>query len=217
MITQMLDVDNPQVCHSVMIGAKRNQIIEIILASIGNRCDVVNVDMKVKSTYGTFVIVPHHDLLFKEFPPATLPTTIQVGYLWIAFCEAVAVAVIALLNLTWKSIQRSTASVTTHGHAVYTPRLCRHALPLYVALALAARHLCLGRVCIKCLSTNGAGAPFFASAIIAVIGPSVLMGIDIPVLQRRIPLTGNLFAAPARTVDRTGIIDASCHGSIIHA
>lgn len=214
MITQVINVDYAQVGHSMMIGAKCNQVIEGVSTARANGGDVMDVDVKVKATDYTPIAISHHGLFFDKAPLAAAPVPIQVRYFGDARAHANPIAVVPFLDLAWEFVKRAATMGARNGHAVSASRFGRHALPLYVTLALAACYLVFAAPFLEGVTAYGAGVLFFAAPVMAVVLAAVLMGIDVSVLAL---FARDNFATTTSTVKRFLGVVCCCHKSIIHA
>ena len=214
----MFNTDNALVGHSMMIGAKGNQVIEGVSTPICKGGDVVDMNVKIKPANSAPVIITNHGLLFNELPFAALPIPIQMACFRYARRQTITIAIITLLNLAREFINGATAIGARYGHFVLSPCGRCKALPFDIALALSASDLYLGGEGCKRLTTDGAGTGFLPSPVIAIVRASVLMGVYVSVLAGSlVRLERDYLAAPTGTIDNIRLFLFRRHKSIIHA
>lgn len=213
----MLDVDYLLIGHSMMIGAKGNQVVKGVCTSILEWCNVMYVNMEVEATNDTAIVVPNHGLLLDKFPFPTLPIPIHVTSFWDAYRQAVTIAIVFVFELARKLLNLSAAVCAIHFYFNVSSCLSGQSLPFDVALVPTAGHLNLRRVGVDFSGANRAGTFFFTAAIVTIVCAAMLVFVDVSVLLRRMLFTRNNLPTSASTINNFVIQDVSYHKSIIHA
>lgn len=214
----MLDTDNTLICHSMMIGAKGNQVIEGVSPSACKRGNVVNMDMKIKPADDAAIIVTKHSLLFDEFPFPTLPSSVQMGGLRHTRGHAITIAIVTFLNLAREFVKSATTISARYSNFILPSCGCCKALPFDVAVTIPASDLNLGWESGKRFAADRTGAGFFPTSVIAIMHASVLMGVYESILAAPfVRFKGNHLAASTGAIDRIVLFLLCRHKSIIHA
>ena len=217
-ISEMFDVDDIQIGHSMMIGAKGNQVVKRICAALCKGRDVVYMHMVIEPADNALVVIPQHGLLFNKLPFAALPVPIHVRKLWVGIGKALSIAIVTFLHLAREFLNFPAAIVTGNSNFISAAGRCRHALPFKIASPIPASYPVNAGVFLKRLTTNRAGDSFLAAPVIAVVLSSVLMVLDISVLSTWGLALWNNFTATARAINGLfGVDMIGVHKSIIHA
>lgn len=217
-VAQMLDVNDFPICHSMMIRTKGYQVAKVVSPTTGEGCDVVDMDMKIKSANSAPIVIADHGLLFDELPFPAVPVAIKMTGFGDTGSQTIAVAIIALLYLAGEFVNSATTIGARYGDLVLTARGRRQSLPLDIALAFTASYLYLGWVGNKAIAANGAGTSLFSTAIVTIVLASMLMGLYVPVLLSTLADFGrDYFAAATGAIDNIGLLLFGHHKSIIHA
>lgn len=217
-ISEMLDVDDIQIGHSMMIGAKGNQVIKRICAALRKGRDVVYMHMVIEPADNALVVIPHHGLLFNELPFPALPVPIHVRKFWVGIGKALSIAIVTLLHLAREFLDFPATIVTGNGNFISAACRCRHALPLKITSPISASYLVNTGVFLKRLATDRTRNGFFAAPIVAVVYTPVLMVLDVFSLSIFGLARRNNFTATARAINGLlGVDLIGVHKSIIHA
>lgn len=175
----MLDIYDTKVSQIMMIGAKCNQICNIVRAVFGTGRDMVNLDENIKTTYHTAIVITYQGLTSVILIFAASPVAITRTSFWIVLSKAIFVAIVSFFNLARKQAQFIITIGTINLDFVYTSGASDESLPFAITRWATTRCTNLRGPSIERFATYRASSFFLASAIVAVMLTTVLMGIDI--------------------------------------
>lgn len=214
----MFDVDDIEIGHSMMIGAKGYQVIKRICATLRKGCNVMHMHMVIEPADSALVAIPHHGLLFNKLPFAALPIAVHVRDFGVRIGKALSIAVVSFLDLAGKFPEFLAAIVAGNGNFISAAGRRCQALPFEIASPIPASHLVIRGPFFKGFPADRAGYGFFAAPVIPVVRSSVLVMLNVPCLSiSRLALGDNFAATTCAINGLLGLGMVSIHKSIIHA
>jgi len=72
----MININQPQICHPMMIGTKRNQIGRFIRTAFSAWSDVMNVHNKIKAANYTTMVISNFSLCTPVLMAAPVPIAV---------------------------------------------------------------------------------------------------------------------------------------------
>lgn len=184
-----------------MIWAKSNQVGKLVRATIGNRCDVMDLDIELETANDALVIVPQQNLFADKPPFTTLPVAIQVVLFREVCSQAKAIAEVPFFHLARILPEFLPAIRALYGDLVFATRRGSKSLPLSVALIAAACAPVMARPCFKGRTANWAASCFLAATVIAIVLATMLVEIDVLILPTWVFVAGNDLTTTASAVD----------------
>lgn len=200
-VTQMLNIDNHQISHCMMVRAKGDQVGKCVSPTIGKRGDMVDMNMEIEPANDAFITISDHGLLFNKFPFTTLPVAVEVRHFWVSVVHALTIAIVSFLHLAREFLKHLTAVMTRDINFIYPSRFCGHALPFEIAIAIATRNLVHARPLLKGIAANRARNLFLTAFIVSVVLSAMLVLIYVYALMPTF-LSRNHFAATTSTENR---------------
>lgn len=169
-----------------MIGAKANQVMELVGSLFGARGDVMHINKEIQSANNASAFVSQHDLLALPAGGSTLPelafvvTFIFHAAFVMARCATKNAA--SALYLTWVSFKFKTATLADSFYLRDCASASRRffTLPNSVTLVFPASLASLGGSvgCVERIPTDTAGFGDFAAAIVSIVFAFVLVSVD---------------------------------------